>query len=150
MSEESKADALLRVCREQFKNLANQAYCNYFVDNVARELGYKSFVGRTANDIVDYLDVSWPEVSGKEAAVFASWGHFLIAGLRSWEYKRPQHTNGHGHVAVVISGPLYLGKYPMVYCGGARMAGRSNGTKSSGEVWKKEDRDQVHYYKAPW
>ncbi len=149
MGQESKADALLRICREKFDILSNKAYCNYFVDEVARALGHRSFVGRTANDIVDFLDVSWPEVSGKEAALFASWGHLVIAGLRSWEYKRPQDTYGHGHVAIVVPGDIYLGKYPKVYCGGS-IRGQSTGDKSSGQVWKKEDRDQVHYYKAPW
>jgi hypothetical protein len=142
-------DKIKKVCDKMFAIPANQATCNKFVIDVASVLGYKSLIGRTANDIVDYLNVSWPEVSGKEAAVFASWGHFLIAGLRSWEYKRPQDTDGHGHVAIVVPGDLYLGKYPKVYCGGS-VRGQSTGDKSSGQVWKKEDRDQVHYYKAPW
>ena len=138
------------LCYKFFQIPANQMSCNKFVIDVASALGHTSFLGRTANDIVDYLDASWTEVSGKEAAVFASWGHLVIAGLRSWEYKRPQDTNGHGHVAIVIPGDLDSGKYPMVYCGGARVTGQSDGTKSAGKIWRKEDRDQVRYFKAPW
>ena len=152
MSEEqSKAQILVDICKNKYVG-SNISNCNYFVDDVARELGHKSFSGRNANSIVDFLDASsasWTEVSGKDAAMSAAQGVLVIAGLRSWEYKHPKSTHGHGHVAIVIPGPLYLGKYPKVYCGGGP-GGQSEGKKSSGEVWREEDRNQVHYYKALW
>ncbi|MFX6250170.1 type VI secretion system effector peptidoglycanhydrolase Tse1, partial [Acinetobacter baumannii] len=91
-----------------------------------------------ANAMVDGLEQSWTKLaSGAEAAQKAAQGFLVIAGLKG-------RTSG--HVAVVISGPLYRQKYPMCWCGSiAGAVGQSQGLKSVGQVWNRTDRDRLNY-----
>jgi len=50
-----------------------------------------------------------------------------------------------GHVAIVVDGPLYKGKYPICW-GGSIGGAQSQGDKSTGEVWNRADRDSAVYY----
>lgn len=82
----------------------NKDNCSGFVQSVAAELGVPMPRGN-ANAMVDGLEQSWTKLaSGAEAAQKAAQGFLVIAGLKGRTY---------GHVAVVISGPLYRQKYPM-------------------------------------
>ncbi len=86
----------------------NKDNCSGFVQSVAAELGVPMPRGN-ANAMVDGLEQSWTKLaSGAEAAQKAAQGFLVIAGLKGRTY---------GHVAVVISGPLYRQKYPMCWCG---------------------------------
>lgn len=83
----------------------NKDNCSGFVQSVAAELGVPMPRGN-ANAMVDGLEQSWTKLaSGAEAAQKAAQGFLVIAGLKGRTY---------GHVAVVISGPLYRQKYPML------------------------------------
>ena len=104
----------------------NKDNCSGFVQSVAAELGVPMPRGN-ANAMVDGLEQSWTKLaSGAEAAQKAAQGFLVIAGLKGRTY---------GHVAVVISGPLYRQKYPMCWCGSiAGAVGQSQGLKSVGQV----------------
>ncbi len=116
----------------------NKDNCSGFVQSVAAELGVPMPRGN-ANAMVDGLEQSWTKLaSGAEAAQKAAQGFLVIAGLKGCTY---------GHVAVVISGPLYRQKYPMCWCGSiAGAVGQSQGLKSVGQVWNRTDRDRLNYY----
>ena len=92
--------------------------------------------------MVDGLEQSWTKLaSGAEAAQKAAQGFLVIAGLKGRTY---------GHVAVVISGPLYRQKYPMCWCGSiAGAVGQSQGLKSVGQVWNRTDRDRLTTTSTP-
>jgi hypothetical protein len=123
----------------------NKDACNLFVIAVAREFGCP--LAGSANDIVNNIKKQFLEVeSGAQSARWAAQGVLVVAGLHSSEYVDKKTM--HGHVAVVVPGDLYLGKYPKVWCGSIGTA-QSEGDQSVGEVWKNADRDKVHYYKAP-
>ena len=100
-----------------------------------------------ADGLVDFMkNQNWTVVSsGSEAATKATAGMFVVAGLKSSEHN-PARSNG--HVAVVVSGDLYRGKYPKAWCGSIGGA-QSQGTKSTGEIWNRTDRDSVIYYMYP-
>ena len=68
-----------------------------------------------------------------------------MAGLKGSEHNP---ARAQGHVAVVVPGPLYHGKYPPCWCGSSGTA-QSSGNKPVGEVRSKRDRDRVTYYRAP-
>ncbi len=114
----------------------NKDNCSGFVQSVAAELGVPMPRGN-ANAMVDGLEQSWTKLaSGAEAAQKAAQGFLVIAGLKGRTY---------GHVAVVISGPLYRQKYPMCWCGSiAGAVGQSQGLKSVGQVWNRTDRDPAN------
>lgn len=120
----------------------NKDNCSGFVQSVAAELGVPMPRGN-ANAMVDGLEQSWTKLaSGAEAAQKAAQGFLVIAGLKGRTY---------GHVAVVISGPLYRQKYPMCWCGSiAGAVGQSQGLKSVGQVWNRTDRDRLNYYVYSW
>lgn len=69
-----------------------------------------------ANDIVDQMqqkDKGWEVLpDGATAAEKAASGYLVLAGLRGDTQKNP---DPHGHLAIVVSGPLAQGKYPTAY-----------------------------------
>ena len=85
---------------------------------------------------------AWKERNRADAIADVNLGRFVVAALRSVDYAPPAV---HGHVAIVVPGTLYHGKYPRVWCGGAPL-GRSEGDRSVGEVWRQTVRDKVRYF----
>ncbi|MDU9415851.1 hypothetical protein [Pseudomonas sp. zfem005] len=124
----------------------NKKNCSGFLQSVAATLGVPIPAG-TADSIMGGLPqaTGWKELaSGDEAAQKASQGYFVIAGIKGSDHN-PARNNG--HVAVVIGGTLYRGKYPRVWCGSiAGSVGQSQGLRSVGEVWNRTDRDLVKYF----
>lgn len=85
--------------------------------------------------------LAWEKVTREDAATLANQGELVVAGLPS--------STGSGHVAAVVPGD---GKkagdgvvYPFV-SGGGSGEGASDGSKTSGEVWRKSVRGDVGYY----
>jgi hypothetical protein len=112
---------------------------------VFQELTGIAIVG-TADELVDMfaaLGTHWAAITRPDGIQATKEGNIVVAGLKSSE-----HSDGrtHGHVAVVVDGELYRGLYPKVWCGGGTQ-GRSNGSKSVGEVWSRNDRDNVKYFR---
>jgi hypothetical protein len=144
------AETLIKACQDSWEeeNLpgrANKNNCSGFLRSVADHLN-KTIHGVQADDLVDYTRKSWIKVdTASEAALLASQGMLVVAGLMAGEHV-PKAK--YGHVAVIVPGPLYRGKYPRCWCGSIGHA-QSQGNKSVGEVWNQNDRDQVTYRRAP-
>jgi hypothetical protein len=107
--------------------------CSGFVKAVALELGV-TLIGQ-ANDIVDQIGgAPWvPLANGVDAAVKSGLG-LVVAGLKD---------NPHGHVVVVVPGPLAHGAYPTAYWGQLGGVGKKNATLNW--AWSAADRDHVSY-----
>lgn len=71
---------------------------------------------------------------GAGARAKALAGKFVVGGLKA---------AGHGHVVVVVAGPLSHGKYPTAYWGSLGGIAKKNTTVNWS--WNKTDRDKVIY-----
>jgi hypothetical protein len=77
---------------------------------------------------------------GPAAAHAAEQGRFVVCGLTGADETVPSE---HGHVAVVVGGPLNRGKYPSAYWGKLGGVGARNQTINW--AWTAADRDRVSY-----
>jgi hypothetical protein len=137
-------DKLLAACQDNYA--ANQKNCSGFLRAVARTLG-KQLFGVTADEQTDFVRGHWMPVTVAEAVKWAGRGSLVVACQKGPEHVPPQH---HGHVAIVVPGPLYHGTYPMCWCGSLGSGTHySNGNQSVGQVWGTASRDLVTYHRAP-
>lgn len=124
----------------------NQNNCSGFLHEVARHLQVPLPSGN-ADSIMSRLPqaTGWSQLSnGADAERKAAQGFFVVAGMKGKDHKVPRNN---GHVALVISGPLYLNKYPRCWAGSlGSPSGQSQGQKSVGQVWRPVDRDNVQYF----
>jgi len=132
----------------------NATNCSGFLKAVASKIG--TFLPDVrADDIIDYMSRHWTPVSISTACSYAQLpGRFVVAGLKYNELTVQNDPSRSGHVAILVAGPLYHGKYPRVWCGGSPPSakspgGQSKGNRSVGEVWLRADRDKVHYFYDP-
>ena len=139
-TEDNKAK-ILEACKKAYD--AQKANCNFFLEAVFFDVTNVTLTG-TADDLVEKFssDAGWKKVERVQAIADQEAGKFVVAGLTSSDHADDRE---HGHVAVLVSGPLYHSKYPVVWCGGGSL-GRSNGNKTVGEVWARSDRDNVKYF----
>jgi hypothetical protein len=124
---------------------ADKSDCSKFVRDVAATFG-ATLTGQ-ANAIVDQItsQPEWQQLSGGAAAKDAADdGQLVVAGLRGSEQGTPEE---HGHVVIVVSGPLANGKYPSAYWG--RLGGVGEKDKTINYAWRAGDRDAVHYASRP-
>lgn len=132
---------IVAACRKWYPSFSND--CSGFVRAVTQELGHP--IDGNADTIMTNLARSsaWESIDRATAVASAAQGKLVIAGLKSSE-----HTGmtSHGHVVIVVDGPLYHDTYPLVW-GGSIGSAQSRGTKSVGEVWRRSDRDEVRYYR---
>src|ERR1700690_483070 len=120
---------------------ANANDCSGFVRDVAERLGLN--LEGNADALVDPFRRDWRTLDTLPQVVHeVGSGRLVVAGLRSDEHKPKRQ---HGHVVVIVAGPLYYGKYPRCWGGGIGSA-QSKETKSVGEVWNQADRDSVSYF----
>jgi hypothetical protein len=120
---------------------ANKADCNAFAKAVAS--GFQVTLNGQANDIVDQIqsEAGWSRLAdGASAKAAADQGKLVIGGLKGGDMATP---SAHGHVVVVVSGPLASGKYPTAYWGQLNAVGRKNTTVNY--AWRAGDRDKVIY-----
>lgn len=78
-----------------------ETFCNIFVQSVCSGLGYMSFHGMTANEMVGHMHMNpgeWLSVSESVAQNHANDGVLVVAG---WS-----NPNGHGHVNLIVPGML--------------------------------------------
>jgi hypothetical protein len=132
-------DRVRDACEACFE--AHHGDCSEFVRAVAAALGIQ-LVGQ-ADDIVVALRGSkdWTAVAdGPSAAQAASTGKLVIAGLKGSEQAVP---NQHGHVVVVVGGPLAHGAYPSAYWGS--LGGTAGKDQTLNFAWTVADRDRVTY-----
>src|SRR6185312_14288840 len=119
----------------------HKADCSGFVRAVAAKIGIT--VQGLANEIVDALRAGdpWrPLPDGVAAAASAAAGKFVVGGLRGDE--QFEHSN-HGHVVVVVAGPLAHGRYPSAYWG--RLGGVGSEFQTINWAWNDHDRDRITY-----
>lgn len=84
-------------------------YCNVAVNFVATAMGCKDLAGKTADQIMAYLEASdqWSDVPFEKSQDMANQGSLLVAGLTADELGQP-----HGHVVVIRPGKTcYSGKW---------------------------------------
>jgi hypothetical protein len=133
------ADRVREACKACFK--ANQGDCSGFVRAVASEVGV--ILSGPAKDIVDTIRAGgvWQILSdGTAAASSAAAGRLVVAGLRGDE--QFEHSN-HGHVVVIVAGPLAHGRYPSAYSGS--LGGEGAEFETINWAWTEHDRDRVTY-----
>jgi len=132
-----KAKRIIDACEDEWP--ANKSDCSGFVRDVAAILGV-SLTGQ-ANEIVDQVlsAAGWtPLDDGKRAKEAADDGLFVVGGLKGEAQQAPSE---HGHVVVVVSGPLSKEKYPTAYWG--TLGGVGEKAKTINWAWKAVDRDNV-------
>jgi len=114
--------------------------CSGFVKTVAADFGI--VLNGQADDIVDQMNSSsWQSAAnGIEAKSKADTGYLVLAGLKGADHTPPR---SHGHVVVVVTGPLANGKYPTAYWGSLGGVGKKNATLNY--AWNSSDRDNVIY-----
>jgi hypothetical protein len=133
------ADPVTAACVRQFP--AHSGDCSGFVRAVGADLGVA--IKGMANDIVDTLRAggAWIKLAdGPTALASARAGRLVVAGLRGDEQATP---NTHGHVVVVVDGPLARDLYPSAYWG--QLGGTGAACKTINYAWTAQDRDRVTY-----
>lgn len=132
-------DPVHQACEQCFD--AHQDDCSGFARAVGAALNVQ--IEGLANDIVDTLKkgTPWtPLANGAAAAAAAQEGKLVIGGLRGDAQSEPC---AHGHVVVVVSGPLAHGLYPSAYWG--RLGGGGARNQTVNWAWTEQDRDHVTY-----
>jgi hypothetical protein len=132
------ANKIIGICEREWP--AAQDDCNKFVKAVADALSIT--VTGNADSIVDQIGgAGWTKLAdGKAAAQEAALGSLVIGGLKGSDQEIP---SAHGHVVVVVKGPLDRGKYPTAYWG--RLGGGGAKNKTINWSWRSGDRDRVIY-----
>jgi hypothetical protein len=120
---------------------AHKGDCSGFARAVANKL--KVPLQGLADEIVETLRTGqgWsPLPNGVAAALSAKAGKLVIGGLKGSEQT---HPDLHGHVVVVVEGPLARNAYPSAYWG--KLGGVGAKDKTINYAWIAEDRDRVSY-----
>jgi hypothetical protein len=133
------ADPVRDACEACFD--ANKSDCSGFVRAVGTTLGVA--IAGLADDIVNTLRAggAWaPLKGGPAAAASAAAGNLVVGGLLGNEQAAPSE---HGHVVVVVAGPLNRGLYPSAYWG--RLGGVGAKNETVNWAWNAADRDKVTY-----
>src|SRR4051794_9555355 len=124
-------DRIVAACEKHWE--AHKADCSGFVKAVATELGVE--LTGMANDIVDQIQgPSWMSLANGVDAARQSGLSLVVAGLKA---------EGHGHVVIVVPGPLAHDRYPSADWGDIFSVGEKNATINW--AWNQEDRDKVIY-----
>jgi hypothetical protein len=134
----AKAQSIISQCDIVFD--ANKADCNKFVKAVASHFGIE--LQGAADSIVDGISgAEWTQLSdGIAAKAQADSGFLVIGGLKGSDMSPPED---HGHVVIVVSGPLAQDKYPTAYWGKLEGVGSQN--KTVNWAWTSANRDKVKY-----
>lgn len=139
MATASDIVAACEACWEEHKG-----DCSGFVKAVAGRLGVD--LQGNADAIVDQLrqNPSLSLADGLSACRAAEQGLLVVGGLKGSEQASP---SAHGHVVVVVPGPLAHDRYPSAYWGQLGGVGRKNTTLNF--AWRKSDRDKVVFAAFP-
>lgn len=126
-------------CKANYAAHAND--CSGFVRAVGAAVGVT--ITGLANDITMALRAggAWRALAdGVAARDSARAGKLVVGGLRGDE--QFNHSN-HGHVVVVVDGPLAHDRYPTAYWGS--LAGSPAQHQTINWAWDAHDRDRVTY-----
>jgi len=138
---------IIDVCEANWE--AHKFDCSGFVKAVAAALQVSTFgPGDDANDIVAKLPMAgdWVALApgdGAAAKAQADAGSLVVGGLKGSDQINP---DAHGHVVVVVTGPLdpAHNKYPTAYWGS--LAGHPAKAQPINFAWRAGDRDKVAYF----
>jgi hypothetical protein len=133
------SDRVKKACETNFA--AYKYDCGGFARAVAGDLGVP--LEGLADQIVATLRAGgqWLKLTdGVAAARAAAAGKLVLCGLKGAEQAKP---DPHGHVVVVVDGPLAHGAYPSGYWGS--LAGSPGSDQTINWAWTPEDRDRVSY-----
>ncbi len=132
MADPTPQQNIIDTCEAHFDAYSHD--CSGFLKAVAGSLGIA--ITGMADDIVDAIHSSpWtPLPDGIAAKAQADQGFFVVGGLKD---------TPHGHVVVVVQGPLSHDKYPTGYWGRLGATGMKNATINW--AWNATDRDKVSY-----
>jgi hypothetical protein len=132
MADPTPEQNIIDTCEAHFDAYSHD--CSGFLKAVAGSLGI--VITGMADDIVDAIRTApWtPLPDGVAAKAQADQGFFVVGGLKD---------TPHGHVVVVVQGPLAHGKYPTGYWGRLGATGMKNATINF--AWNVADRDKVSY-----
>ncbi|HLJ29461.1 MAG TPA: hypothetical protein VKY85_22320 [Candidatus Angelobacter sp.] len=145
MATSTDPQKIIDICEHEYP--ANKDDCNKFVKAVSQDLGVTLFQpGDDADKIVQRLldAADWVRLQpgdGVGAKAKADAGLYVIAELKGADHNPPRK---HGHVAVVVSGPLAKGKYPTAYWGS--LDGTPGRRQTLNFAWTANDRDKVEYF----
>jgi hypothetical protein len=120
---------------------AHKADCSGFVIAVGARLN--AVIQGDADLISQALGAGgvWQKLAdGAAAAAAAQQGKFVVGGLAGAQQTPPA---AHGHVVVVVDGPLNRGTYPSAYWG--RLGGVGAKDQTINWAWSVADRDKVIY-----
>jgi len=134
-----EVDRVREACEACFDTHQND--CSGFARAVAGQLGVP--LQGLADQIVDTLRTGegWTVLAdGVAARASAQVGKFVMAGLEGSEQAHPDQ---HGHVVVVVDGPLAHGAYPTAYWGS--LGGQPGRNQTLNFAWTAEDRDRISY-----
>jgi len=132
-------DRVRDACEACFED--HQHDCSGFVRAVGAALDVT--IAGQANDIVNALRAGdpWrPLADGIAAAASAAAGKLVVGGLRGDEQASPSE---HGHVVVVVTGPLAHGRCPSAYWG--RLGGEGSKFTTTNFAWLEPDLGRVSY-----
>jgi hypothetical protein len=132
-------DRVREACEACFD--AHSGDCSGFARAVSSRLGVQ--MSGLADQMVDAIrdENAWrPLPNGIAAAQSAADRKLVIGGLKGSEQTNPDR---HGHVVVVVTGPLAHDAYPSAYWGKLGGVGAKN--KTTNWAWRAEDRDHVSY-----
>jgi len=132
---------IIEICDREWSVDDNKGNCSSFVRDVAGALGV--VLKGQADDIVDQISgPGWTQLAhdGAAAKRAADRGDLVVAGLKGIDQDQP---SDHGHVAIVVSGPLYREKYPLGYWGSLTGTGARNEPLT--KAWRTVDLEKVVY-----
>jgi hypothetical protein len=132
------AQNIIDICEDKFA--ANDDNCSGFVKAVTGELTI--ILTGQADDIVDQIQAAgWQLLTdGAAAKAKADDGWLVVGGLKGAQNIPAQ---SHGHVVIVVSGPLAHDAYPSAYWGKLGSVGKKNTTVNW--AWNTDSRDKVVY-----
>jgi hypothetical protein len=140
MGMDAVAAQIIQVCKDQWP--AEKSNCSRFVGAVAKQLGV-TLSGDADEIYTEIQGDGWtPIPDGIAAKAAADSGLFVIAALTGGQEVPAQE---HGHVCVVVSGPLDTAheKYPTGYWG--RLGGVGAEMETLNYAWNADSRDLVEY-----
>ena len=120
MAETNSPADILAVCQANYPNYTGD--CSGFVRACAAALSVP--LQGLANQIVQTIQAGdgWQVIDGPTGASQAALGNFVVGGLMGSQQASP---NEHGHVVVVVNGPLNRGSNPSAVWGA--LHGRASG-----------------------
>jgi len=140
------ADDVIEACKQARKVTANVDHCNMFVLDVAARCGI-TLHGNADQILGQISGAGWRRLANDGvAAAAAANGDLVIGGMTSEAL-----GGAHGHVVIVVKGPLNRDKYPTAYWGSENPSIREDGRlgKTINFSFTPADRDKVVYASHP-